>query len=159
MKSYLELKQYKWIIMLMAQFGFKIWWQALFLGDCCSRRLAMAANVHHISLEISDAGRPQNNNVCNCTLFFRVCCSEKRNIFAALFLYTCSSEVSFFHFNLIVAGERLGALVLTSLLSDATVFVLLSLKPAFQLASLYLLQLPSASPSLTLLPFVFNVFL
>lgn len=24
MESYLELKQYKWIIMLMAQFGFKI---------------------------------------------------------------------------------------------------------------------------------------
>lgn len=31
MESYLELKQYKWIIMLMAQFGFKIWWQAVFL--------------------------------------------------------------------------------------------------------------------------------
>lgn len=65
MKSYLELKRYKWIIMLMAQFGFKIWWQALFLGDCCSNRFAKAANVHHIPLEISDVVRPQNNNVGN----------------------------------------------------------------------------------------------
>lgn len=36
MRSYLELKQYKWIIMLIAQFGFRIWWQAVVLDDCCS---------------------------------------------------------------------------------------------------------------------------
>lgn len=36
MESYLELKLYKWIIMLIAQFGFKIWWQVVFLGDHCS---------------------------------------------------------------------------------------------------------------------------
>lgn len=36
MRSYLGLKQYKWIIMLMAQFGFRIWWQAVFLDDRCS---------------------------------------------------------------------------------------------------------------------------
>lgn len=36
MESYLELKQYKWIIMLMAQFRYKICWQAVFLDDHCS---------------------------------------------------------------------------------------------------------------------------
>lgn len=63
MESYLELKQYKWIIMLMAQFGFKIWWQAVFLHDHCSCiavaltqvfRAYVGSYVHIISLEILD---------------------------------------------------------------------------------------------------------
>lgn len=63
MKSYLELKQYKWIIMLMAQFGFKIWWQAVFLDDRCSCNTVTLTQVfcayvgfyvHNISLEMSD---------------------------------------------------------------------------------------------------------
>lgn len=101
--------------MLMAQFGFKIWWQALFLGDCCSHRFATAANVHHVSLEISDVMRPQNNNVGNCTLFWGSLPVEKHNK-CGPFLYTCSNEVSGF-FHLIVACKCFGAVVLTSLLS------------------------------------------
>lgn len=63
MESYLELKQYKWIIMLMAQFGFKIWWQAVFLDDhrsCITVALTQVFSayvglyVHNISLEMSD---------------------------------------------------------------------------------------------------------
>lgn len=43
MESYLELKQYKWIIMLMDQFRFKIWWQAVFPDDhCCCITAALA---------------------------------------------------------------------------------------------------------------------
>lgn len=63
MESYLELKKYKWIIMLMAQFGFKIWWQAVFLDDHCYCITAALTQVfcayvglyvHIISLEVSD---------------------------------------------------------------------------------------------------------
>lgn len=65
MESYLELKQYKWIIMLMDQFGFKIWWQAVFLDDRCSCITAaltqvltgvqyVGSYVHIISLQMSD---------------------------------------------------------------------------------------------------------
>lgn len=69
MKSYLELKQCKCIIMLMAQFGFKTWWQALFLGDCSSHRFAAAAaNVQKISGNIRYLW--PHNNVGNCTLFW-----------------------------------------------------------------------------------------
>lgn len=97
MKSYLKLKQYKWIIMLMAQFGFKIWWQALFLGDCCSHRFATAANVHHISLEISDAVRPHNNNVCNCTLFWgSVAVKNAINLRSFLYIPVPAKYPSFF---------------------------------------------------------------
>lgn len=88
--------------MLMAQFGFKIWWQALFLGDCCSRRFATAANVHHISLEISEAVRPHNNNVCNCTLFWGSVAVKNAINLQSFFLYTRSSEVSKFLFAFIL---------------------------------------------------------
>lgn len=66
MESYLELKQYKWIIMLMAQFGFKIWWQAVLPDDNCYCIIAALTQVlfllctyvglyvHMSSLEMSD---------------------------------------------------------------------------------------------------------
>lgn len=80
MESYLELKQYKWIIMLMAQFGFKIWWQAVFLDDNCYCITAALTQVlfllctyvglyvHMSSLEMSDvlsSGHTHSNmSVC-----------------------------------------------------------------------------------------------
>lgn len=67
MKSYLELRQCKCIIMLMAQFGCKIWWQALFLGDGSSHGFAAVVTVHNIYGNIRYLRPP--NNVDNCTLF------------------------------------------------------------------------------------------
>lgn len=63
MESYLELKQYKWIIMVIAQFGLGIWWQAVFvecwtwITVCRTQVLCVYVGlyVHLISAEMSDA--------------------------------------------------------------------------------------------------------
>lgn len=79
MECYLELKQYKWIIMLMAQFGFKIWWQAVFLEDHCSWITVALTQVlcvcglvcsYHLTGDVRCFVLRPHSNMCVCV---RVC--------------------------------------------------------------------------------------